>query len=141
MNTPTLSKKAGVVSWIGQIVVALILGQVLFFKFIGAEESRALFELLGAEPWGRIGSGAAELIAVVLIIRPKTAALGALATMALMAGAIGSHLTVLGVEVNGDGGALFGMAIVSFLAASVVAVIRSERLLPLRTARVRRSKS
>ncbi len=141
MNTSALSKKAGVVSWIGQIVVALILGQVLFFKFIGAEESRALFELLGAEPWGRIGSGAAELIAVVLILRPKTAALGALATMALMAGAIGSHLTVLGVEVNADGGALFGMAIVSFLAASVVGVIRRERLLPLRTARDQRCQS
>ncbi len=138
MNTPALSKKAGIVSWIGQILVAVILGQVLFFKFTGAEESRALFEILGAEPWGRIGSGVAELISVLLILRPKTAALGALTTMALMAGAIGSHLTVLGVEVNGDGGALFGMAIVSFLAASVVAVIRRERLLALRTARGRR---
>ena len=128
MNTHALGKKAGIFSWIGQIVVASILGQVLFFKFTGAEESRALFEVLGAEPWGRIGSGVAELIAVLLILRPKTAALGALATMVLMAGAIGSHLTVLGVDVNGDGGALFGMAIVSFLAASVVAVIRRERL-------------
>ncbi len=138
MNTPALSKKTGIVSWIGQIVVAVILGQVLFFKFTGAEESRALFETLGVEPWGRIGSGVAELISVLLILRPKTAALGALTTMALMAGAIGSHLTVLGVEVNGDGGALFGMAIVSFVAASVVAVIRRERLLALRTATGRR---
>ncbi len=138
MNTPALSKKAGIFSWIGQIVVAVILGQVLFFKFTGAEESRALFEILGAEPWGRIGSGVAELLSVLLILRPKTAAFGALTTMALMAGAIGSHLTVLGVEVNGDGGALFGMAIVSFVAASVVAVIRRERLLALRTATGRR---
>ena len=141
MNTPVLSKRASIVSWIGQIVVALILGQVLFFKFTGAEESRALFETLGAEPWGRIGSGVAELIAVLLILRPKTAVFGALATMALMAGAIGSHLTVLGVEVNDDGGALFSMATLSFLAASVVAVIRRERLLALRPARGRRSQS
>ena len=51
------------VSWTFQVIAAAILLQTLFFKFTGAEESVYIFTKLGAEPWGRIGSGVAELIA------------------------------------------------------------------------------
>jgi hypothetical protein len=33
-------------------------------------ESVYIFKTLGLEPWGRIGSGIAELIAVVLLLVP-----------------------------------------------------------------------
>ena len=52
-----LTRKQNVLSWILQIVVAVILLQTLFFKFTGAAESVYIFKTLGAEPWGRIGSG------------------------------------------------------------------------------------
>ncbi len=105
------------------MVVAGILLQTLFFKFTGAEESVYIFSTLGAEPWGRLGSGMVELIAAVLLLTPKTAPFGAALTMAVMVGAIGSHLTILGIEVKGDGGLLFGLALTAFLGSAIVLVI------------------
>ena len=65
-----------------------------------------------------------ELVAAVLLLVPSTAALGALLAMGLMAGAIVSHLTVLGIEVKGDGGLLFALALIVFASASVVLFLR-----------------
>jgi hypothetical protein len=76
------------------------------------------------EPAGRIGSGVAELIAAVLLLVPSTVPAGAALAMGLMAGAIGSHLTVLGIEVKGDGGLLFGLALAVFTSAAVVLFLR-----------------
>jgi hypothetical protein len=73
---------------------------------------------------GRIGSGVAELIASVLLLIPATAAFGAILAMGVMAGAIVSHLTILGIEVKGDGGLLFGLAIVVFICSAIVLFIR-----------------
>ena len=116
---------AGTVSsWILQLIVAAILLQTLFFKFTGAAESVYIFSTLGAEPWGRIGSGVVELIAATLLLIPATATLGAVLAMGVMVGAIVSHLTVLGIEVRGDGGLLFALALTVFVASAVVLLIR-----------------
>src|SRR4030095_6536569 len=101
-----ISRTQTTASWTLQLVVAGILLQTLFFKFTGAEESVYIFTTLGVEPWGRLGSGVFELVAALLLLRPRTAPFGAALTMAVMAGAIGSHLTILGIEVKGDGGLL-----------------------------------
>lgn len=120
--------KQQIVSWALQLIVAGILLQTLFFKFAGAEESVYIFSTLGVEPWGRIGSGVIELVAAVLLLVPATAPLGALLTMGLMAGAIGSHLTLLGIEIRGDGGLLFGLAVVAFAGSAIVFLIRRAQL-------------
>ena len=120
--------KLHIVSWVLQLIVAGILLQTLFFKFTGAEESIYIFSTLGVEPWGRIGSGVAELVAAVLLLVPATAPVGALLTMGLMAGAIGSHLTLLGIEIRGDGGLLFGLAVVAFAGSAIVFLIRRAQL-------------
>jgi hypothetical protein len=112
------------VSWALQILAAGILLQTLFFKFTGSEESVYIFTTLGAEPAGRIGSGVVELMAAILLLIPATAPFGAVLAMGLMAGAIGSHLTVLGIEVKGDGGLLFALALTVFFSAAAVLVIR-----------------
>jgi hypothetical protein len=116
--------KPHIVSWALQMLVAGILLQTLFFKFTGAEESVYIFNTLGVEPWGRIGSGVVELIAALLLLVPATAPFGALLTMAVMAGAIGSHLTILGIEVRGDGGLLFALAVTAFAGSAMVLLIR-----------------
>src|SRR5262249_50886090 len=67
-----LTKAQNIASWILQIIVAVILFQTLFFKFTGAEESKYIFSTLGVEPWGRIGSGVVELVAVILLLVPST---------------------------------------------------------------------
>jgi putative oxidoreductase len=51
-------------------------------------------------------------------------AAGAALAIGLMAGAIVSHLTVLGIEVKGDGGLLFGLAVTVLLSAAIVLVLR-----------------
>ena len=111
-------------SWLLQLLAAVILLQTLFFKFTGAEESVYIFSTLGIEPWGRIGSGIAELIASALLLYPPTAAMGAAMALGSMAVAILSHLTVLGIEVQGDGGLLFGLAITVFVASGAILLLR-----------------
>ena len=119
-----LSKTQSIVSWVLQLAVAGILLQTLFFKFTGAEESVYIFSRLGAEPWGRFGSGVVELIASLLLLVPATAPVGAILAMGVMSGAIISHLTVLGIEVKGDGGLLFGLALAVFIGSAIVLAIR-----------------
>lgn len=124
----SLPKAQFVVSWTLQLIVAGILLQTLFFKFTGAEESVYIFTTLGLEPAGRIGSGAAELVASLLLLIPATAPLGALLAMAVMTGAVVSHLTVLGIEVKGDGGLLFFLALAVFVGSAVIVMIRRGQL-------------
>ncbi len=100
-----------IIYWVARILAAIIMFQTLFFKFTASPESVYIFTTVGMEPWGRIGVGILELIASVLIIIPVTAWLGAGLALGLMAGAIGMHLTLLGIEVKGDGGQLFIYAV------------------------------
>ena len=123
-----LTRTQTVVSWLAQLTVAVILLQTLFFKFTGAEESVYIFSTVGAEPWGRIGSGVIELIASVLLFAPATAPIGAALALASMGGAILTHLTILGIEVMGDGGLLFALALTAFVASAIVLVVRREQI-------------
>jgi uncharacterized membrane protein YphA (DoxX/SURF4 family) len=123
-------KISTIIAWICRIGAAVILLQTLFFKFTAAPESVYIFTKVGLEPWGRIGSGAAELIAAILILIPPTTWLGAGLALVVMLGAIFSHLTVLGITVMGDGGLLFGLAL-TVAACSVVLLFLQRRRLPL----------
>jgi uncharacterized membrane protein YphA (DoxX/SURF4 family) len=107
--------------WLLRLLVAGILLQTLFFKFSGAPESVWIFSTLGAEPWGRIGSGVAELVAAILILWPRTTGIGAALSIGIISGAILSHLLFLGIEVEGDGGLLFGLALAVFAGSAVLA--------------------
>jgi NADH dehydrogenase len=109
-----------VVSWVLRLIAAAILLQTLFFKFTGAPESVYIFSALGMEPWGRIGTGVAELVAAVLLLAPPTVALGALLALGLMGGALVSHLTRLGIVVLDDGGLLFGLALAVFACSAIL---------------------
>jgi hypothetical protein len=116
------------VSWGLQVIVAVILLQTLFFKFSGASESVYIFTRLGAEPWGRMASGIAELITAILLLVPGAAVYGALGAIAVISGAILSHLTVLGIEVMGDGGLLFALAIIVLCASVGIVLLRRSEL-------------
>lgn len=124
----TLSTPFLVASWICRVAAALILLQTLYFKFTGAEESVYIFTKVGLEPWGRYASGVVELFAAVLLLFPRTAWLGALIAAGVMVGAIGSHLTRLGIVVKDDGGLLFALAVIVFVAASVTLFIHRRQI-------------
>ena len=100
-------KTSTVIYWTARIISAIILLQTLYFKFTASPESVYIFTTVGMEPWGRIGVGVMELIASGLILITATAWLGAGLALGLMCGAIGMHFTLLGINVQNDGGQLF----------------------------------
>ena len=122
-------KIKNIIIWILRLIAAIILLQTLFFKFSAAPVSVFIFSELNMEPWGRIGTGIAELIAAILILYPKTTVYGAVLGLALMAGAIFFHLTKLGIEVENDSGKLFVLAIVVFLSCFILFLINFRRLI------------
>jgi len=124
----SLSTRLLIVSWICRIVAALILLQTLYFKFTGAPESIYIFTKVGLEPWGRYASGVAELFASVLLLFPGACWLGALVAAGVMIGAIGSHLTRLGIVVQNDGGLLFALALIVFITALVTLFIHRRQI-------------
>ena len=113
-------KNRSVLIFILKIIVAVILLQTLYFKFTGAPESIYIFQTIGMEPWGRIGSGIVELLAVILIFIPRTTWVGAVLALGSMTGAIFFHLTTLGIEVKDDGGLLFGLACAVFISSLII---------------------
>lgn len=114
-----------------RLVAAGILAQTLFFKFSGASESRWIFSQLHVEPWGRWFAGATELVAAVLLLVPQTKSIGALVAIGTMGGAILSHLLVLGIVVQDDGGLLFALAWTVLIASVGVLALHREELLRL----------
>lgn len=120
--------KKSILIWIIKLVAVVILLQTLFFKFTAAPESVYIFTTLGIEPYGRIGSGIVELIASILILIPRTTLLGAILGLGTMTGAILSHLTNLGIEVNNDGGTLFTLAIITFICCAILIFINKEKI-------------
>ena len=131
------SKALKVVDWILRIVVAVILLQTLFFKFSGAKESVYIFSTLGAEPWGRIGSGVVELIASILLLVPRTAVFGSILSLGTICGALMAHLTMLGIKLTavGDNGELFGLAVTVFVLSLILLWIH-RREIPIIGARL-----
>jgi len=127
-GTTELSKSARITSWICQVVAAVILLQTLYFKLTGAPEPIYIFTTIGMEPWGRYASATAEGVAGVLLLVPATAGIGAVIALGVISGAIFFHLTTLGIEVLGDGGTLFAMALVVFACSLTVAWLRRRQI-------------
>ena len=111
------NKTKNILTWGLRVIAAVIMLQTLFFKFSGAEESIYIFTKIGMEPFGRYLSGGIELIAGILLFT-RLYAIGAALGVGTISGAIFFHLTTLGIEVQGDGGYLFALAVVVFLASA-----------------------
>jgi len=114
-----------------RIVAAVIMLQTLYFKFTAQPESIYIFSTVGVEPWGRILTGVAELIASVMLLTPRTVVFGALLTIMIMAGALATHLLILGIEVKGDHGQLFAYACTAFGCASLLLILHKDRVAAL----------
>lgn len=112
-----------------RLIVAVILVQTLYFKFSAHPDSVHIFETLGLEPYGRIGIGILELIVAILLFIPKTIWLGALLSLGIISGAIFSHLTKLGIEVKGDGGLVFYMAMIVFVLSAII-LLKNRKNIP-----------
>lgn len=75
----------------------------LLFLFAGVAKfgldpnAPVLFGQLGMEPGGRLTVGALEVIAAILLVSPRGAAIGAILGWGLMSGALIAHATILGI--------------------------------------------
>jgi hypothetical protein len=132
-----------ILCWGAQLIVAAILAQTLYFKFTYAPETRVIFADRGGRP-AATAVGLIELACVVLLLIPRTAAVGAALALVVIAGALFTHLTSLGIQVvdpqtgQGDGGLLFGLAL-TVAAGSLVVLTCRRRQLPFRAVPLRRA--
>ena len=113
---------------ISSIIAALILLQTLYFKFSEAAESVYIFDQLGLEPYGRIGTGILELIIAALLLVKRSSLVGGILGLGVITGALFSHIFVLGIEVQDDGGLLFGLALLVFVLCFVTIWTQKEKL-------------
>jgi putative oxidoreductase len=114
--------KSNKLIWIAQVIVFVILGQTLFFKFSDHPDTVALFSQLGMGAFGYKFIGALELVACVLLLLPGAITWGALLGWGLMSGAIVAHVTKIGFE--GSYGPLGALAIVSWLLCALILYVR-----------------
>lgn len=115
------------------IIAAIIFLQTLFYKFTAAPESVYIFSQLGLEPFGRVGLGVVELIVALLLIWPRTSLIGAILGLGVISGAIFSHLFVLGIVVQDDGGTLFALAVAVFVLCAISLFLQKDKLLSFLT--------
>ncbi len=123
--------KSNTILWLLRIIAAIIMLQTLFYKFSANPESVYIFSKLGIEPFGRIGTGIAELIASVLLLIPRTSWLGAFLGVGIMAGAIVSHVLILGFEVMNDHGLLFILALITFCCCTLLLYLNKGSIINL----------
>lgn len=109
------------------------------YKLTGNEGSVYLFTILsdwlgtpGGEKPFRLFVAIIEIVASVLVLIPRTQALGALFALGIMSGAIFFHtVSPLGIDPYGDGGVLFKEALFTWLMAAFVCFARRDELLAL----------
>ena len=135
----SIKKPMLITSWVLQFAVAAIFVMAAVPKFTGAEETKALFEVLGVEPIGRYAVGGAELVAAVLLLWPGKGAIGAILSLFVISGAILTHLLKLGISIDPvalgkpalepvAGASMFALAVVVFVASVGIITIRVGQL-------------
>lgn len=102
--------------------------QTLYFKFTASPESVYIFSAIGLEPWGRIFTGVMELVASALILIPISSAFGALLGIGIMAGALVTHLTTIGLVVMDDGGLLFAYCLLVLACCLLIVISKRAQL-------------
>ena len=111
---------------IPRLIVVIVIGQTLPFKYSGAEESVWIFSQMGWEPWGRYLIAMVETLAILLLLSPWYI-IGAIITLSIISAANFLHFTRLGLNINGDGGLLFGLSII-VIVCSLFIVIHWNRM-------------
>src|SRR5439155_17448242 len=118
-------KIISVALWVLQIAAAGMFLMVGCLKLSGDAQLVGLFEAIGLGQWFRYLTGALEVAGAILLLLPRTSGLGALMLAGVMAGAVITHVFIVG------GSAL--MAIILLVVTGVVAWGRRQRTMNLLT--------
>lgn len=129
VSSQTAPGRGGMVAvWISRLVVVGILAMGAIPKFTGG--AGALAEKLPGGMGAVTAIGVMEILAIVLMLVPKTSLYGAALATVLMLGAVTSHI-VGPVGLSGDFASMFAMALVALIAAATTLTLQ------LRSRRVR----
>ena len=90
------AKIVNVLLWILQIGAAGMFLMVGFLKLSGAPQLVGLFEAIGLGQWFRYLTGTLEVVGAILLLIPRTSGLGALLLVGVMAGAVMTHVFIVG---------------------------------------------
>jgi uncharacterized membrane protein YphA (DoxX/SURF4 family) len=95
-GSSSTGKIANVVLWVLQIAAAGMFLMVGFLKLSGNAQMVGLFEAIGIGQWFRYLTGTLEVVGAILLLIPRTSGLSALMLAGVMAGAVMTHLFIVG---------------------------------------------
>jgi putative oxidoreductase len=97
-ETPAIprGRAALVALWLTQIALAAMFVFAGGLKLTGAPDMVALFDAVGIGQWFRYLTGSIEVVSAVALLVPSWAAFGALLLIPTMAGAVFTHLFIVG---------------------------------------------
>jgi len=121
-----LSQKEVYLSWVFQIIAAIILGMTAFAKLTGNEMSIYVFEQLQIGGT-RMIIGVIEALAALLLIS-KIPQYGAILSFGTMIGALIAHLSVLGLEIHDDKGEMVILMTVVIISNVLVMWVNRRKL-------------
>jgi uncharacterized membrane protein YphA (DoxX/SURF4 family) len=98
VSKSTRSKGMNIALWSVQILLALQFVLASSGKLLGSPDMVGLFDAIGMGQWFRYVTGVVELTGAVLLVVPKTRAVGAGLLAGVMGGAIATHLFILHVS-------------------------------------------
>ena len=117
------SKVSNGVLWLVQVGVAAMFVMAGFGKLTSDPQMVGLFQAIGIGQWFRYLTGSLEVLGAILLVIPALSGLGGLLLTGVMAGALATHLFIIGGDPT--------MAIVLLAASAVIATGRLNRTLKL----------
>ncbi|HUM51704.1 MAG TPA: DoxX family protein [Chitinophagales bacterium] len=110
-----------------RVIAVTVLGYSIYMKLSGNQVAVEMFRQIGLDPYGRYGIAIIESIAILLLVIPKMVWRGAILGCFMMFGALCFHLTLAKIDV-GDGGKMFGAAILVFLCCFTILIFHEKDL-------------
>ena len=95
-TSPSLSQSQRRIVWAVRVLLALAFGAAGAAKLAGVPMMVQVFDAIGFGQWFRYVTGVVEILGVVMLLLPTTAFFGALWLTATMAGAVATHLILIG---------------------------------------------
>jgi uncharacterized membrane protein YphA (DoxX/SURF4 family) len=91
-----MSSASLVFAWLVRVLVALIFIMAAYGKLTSAPAMVGLFEIINIGQWFRYVTGILELMAAIFLLIPALTIFGALLIVGIMAGAVATHLFIIG---------------------------------------------
>jgi uncharacterized membrane protein YphA (DoxX/SURF4 family) len=113
--------------WLTQIALAAMFLFSGGLKLTGAPDLVALFDAIGIGQWFRYLTGSIEVVSAVALLVPSWAAFGALLLIPTMAGAVFTHLFIVGGSALPATVLLVGSLAIAWARRDQLAIVLSRR--------------